>query len=72
MFSFSIEKKPITGFLYLNDPTTIVFGQSSRWWREKDLNLRPPGYGPGKLPLLYPAMTINKLFVFSFLPRAHL
>lgn len=28
------------------------------WWREKESNLRPPGYGPGKLPLLYPAINI--------------
>ena len=24
-------------------------------WREKDSNLRPPGYEPGELPLLHPA-----------------
>lgn len=26
------------------------------WLRGPDLNRRPPGYGPGELPLLYPAM----------------
>lgn len=24
--------------------------------QEKDSNPRPPGYGPGELPLLYPAI----------------
>lgn len=32
------------------------------WWREKESNLRPPGYGPGKLPLLYPAINIAILY----------
>ncbi len=26
------------------------------WWREEDSNLRPLGYEPNELPLLYPAM----------------
>ena len=29
-------------------------------WREEDSNLRPSGYGPEKLPLLYPAMFVQK------------
>lgn len=27
--------------------------------QEKDSNPRPPGYGPGELPLLYPAIVVH-------------
>ena len=35
---------------------TILFFTILLWMRGEDSNLRPPGYGPGKLPLLYRAV----------------
>lgn len=34
----------------------ILFFTFLLWMRGEDSNLRPPGYGPGKLPLLYRAV----------------
>ena len=36
-------------FLFVARPTELL-------WREKVSNLRPTGYGPAELPLLYPAI----------------
>ena len=33
------------------------------WSRETDSNRRPPGYEPGKLPLLYPAIDPALIFL---------
>lgn len=35
---------------------TRALPRSTELLREMDSNHRPPGYGPGKLPLLYPTM----------------
>lgn len=40
------------------------------WLQEKDLNLRPLGYEPNELPLLYPAMfSTAKLATFHILHK---
>ena len=35
----------------------------------QDLNLRPPGYEPGELPLLHPGMNFGSVFCTSLTPR---
>ena len=33
-----------------------LFWMRDFWWRGNDSNVRPPGYEPDELPLLYPAI----------------
>lgn len=41
----------------MKKPTAVpVTVAGENWWRGQDSNLRPLGYEPSELPLLYPAM----------------
>ena len=41
------------------------YGRLTPWLRGKDSNLRPLGYEPNELPLLYPAMYMRDLFLLA-------
>ena len=50
------SKAPICYFLLYHIFTNLSRGVNMYKLQEKDSNLRPPGYEPGKLPLLHPAI----------------
>ena len=63
------SKKPLT--YAVNGPLDFVRNDDIRsWLRGSESNERPPGYEPGELPLLYPAIcaiysTVSMMILFS-------
>ena len=54
-------KKEHIPLLLIPHPSTFILSQ----FRGQDLNLRPPGYEPGELPLLHPGIKSHSGSAFA-------